>query len=226
MNTKPICHPHHPPCDPSALPAEAAIPPPPKLSMQTTVEQSPHPAEQSFDTQAQNSTIYIYENPVHATPVTNAELQVLGDGAPQAYKVGPSQPAGDQNCFQLPDTVQRLCCHYKGLWGLVVQVRYHQSGLLSSICSHKLARCPITRLLYSFAMVMECQAEYGLRETGLELGLLPESSALILSCSFPLAWIFCVQESAFTTSFAPLPLTVWVTLAKSHSLAQLFHLDA
>lgn len=74
-------------------------------------------------------------------------------------------------------------------------------------------------------MVMECQAEDGLWETGLELGLVLESSAVIPSCTFPLTWIFCEQESAFTTSFAPLPLTVWVALAKSHSPAQFFHLD-
>jgi len=61
---------------------------------------------------------------------------------------------------------------------------------------------------------------------GLELGWLLESSAVILSCPFPLTWIFCEQESAFTTSFSPLPLTVWVALVKSHSLAQFFHLDA
>lgn len=148
----------------------------------------------------------------------------------RSWKVEPPKLGTFSSCWRpkllsAPRYCARLCSHYKGLWGLVVRVRYHQSGLPSSICNHKLTHYHITQLLYNFITVMECQAEYRLWVTGLVLGLLPESSAVILSCAFPLTWIFCEQESAFTTSFAPLPLTVWVALAKSHSLAQFFHLD-
>lgn len=230
MNSKPIHHPGSPFCDHLLLPfilsamklRQAAILPPPTLPVQL---QSRVHVPLSKALIVIHKKHHTYENLVHTTPVTNAELQVLGGGYPQAHKVGPSHPAGDQNCFQVPGTVQDYVLIIKGCGGLVARVRYYQSGFPNPICNHKLTRYHITQLLYSFATATECQAQYGLWDTGLELGLLSESSAVILSCSFPLTWIFCEQESAFTASFAPLPLTVCVALAKSHSLAQFFHLD-
>jgi len=57
---------------------------------------------------------------VHASPVTNAERQVLEGEAPQPYEMGPSPPAGDQNCFQLPGTVDDYVLIIKGcgVWWL------------------------------------------------------------------------------------------------------------